>query len=74
MIVRRSEERLKKMTTMPSARCAMWIMSLPRSNHGSSATDASIGFTFACVGLEVEPKESKWYCDPCGKARRMPSN
>ena len=31
-------------------------------------------FHFACVGLEVEPKESKWYCDPCGKARRMPSN
>ena len=30
-------------------------------------------FHFACVGLTREPKERWWYCEPCQKARRMPS-
>ena len=30
-------------------------------------------FHFACVGLTQEPRERWWYCDPCHKARRMPS-
>ena len=25
-------------------------------------------FHFACVGLDTEPNENKWYCAPCGKA------
>ena len=29
-------------------------------------------FHFACVGLEKEPRENRWYCDPCAKARRIP--
>ena len=30
-------------------------------------------FHFACVGLTQEPRENRWYCEPCHKARRVPS-